>query len=420
MDVEIKETTRKDGLRIITCNIPTQTKVSVEISALIGSAQDPVDKQGLFHYFEHMAFKGTKKRTAKDIRDFANRNLLSFNASTSRLRTEYYGVAVYKKLSKVCDIISDIYVNSNFPQKEINKEKGPVLLEAARNKDSDSYIADLTLRELLYAKNPLRQFSTGTEEGIKSITRKDLLREKERWYVPSNTVVLAVGRVSHSGFVREMEHRIPVNHGRVIRSVWDSEFDLPLLKNRHVIERGDRRQSTVLMGCKVPEKISDRMDIVEDFLLSLLVSGWSSRLWREIREKRGLAYSAGGGVSRMYNLGAYFNAIAQTKPGKEKLVESLMRKAIFTPITSKDKKIFEDTRETMNDRITAGFGESLDSWGSLIYEKIIKGESLPNPKRYLKTQRDIVNSLSLREAEKMRRELFKSDRFATVIVKPKK
>jgi len=119
-------------------------------------------------------------------------------------------------------------------------------------------------------------------------------------------------------------------------------------------------------------------------------------------------------------LGAYFNAIAQTKPGKEKLVESLMRKAIFTPITSKDKKIFEDTRETMNDRITAGFGESLDSWGSLIYEKIIKGESLPNPKRYLKTQRDIVNSLSLREAEKMRRELFKPDRFATVIVKPKK
>ncbi len=418
--MKIKETVRRDGLRIISCNIPTQTRVSVEISALVGSAYDPSHKQGLFHYFEHMAFKGTKKRTVKEISDFANRNLLNFNASTSRLRTEYYGVAVYKKLTEACDVISDIYVNSNFPTKEIKKEKGPVLLEAARNKDGDSYLSDLTLRELLYAKNPLRQFSTGTEEGIKSITRNDLVREKDKWYVPSNTIALAVGRVSHSAFVREIEKRVPINASVVNHPIWDSELNLFPGEVRKVIERKDRNQSTVVMGCKVPEKVSDRMDVVEDFLLSLLVSGWSSRLRHEVREKRGLAYSARGGITRMYGLGAYFSSFVQTKPGKEKIVESLMRKAIFTPITIKDKKIFEDTRETMNDHITAGFGENLDRWGDLIYEKIVKGESLSGIERYFKEQRAIVNSLSLKEAEKMRKELFRPERFATVIIKPKK
>lgn len=418
--MKIKETVRRDGLRIISCNIPTQTKVSVEISSLVGSAYDPASKQGLFHYFEHMAFKGTKSRNAKEIREFANRNLLSFNAGTARLRTEYYGVAVYKKLSQACDIISDIYVNSNFPSKEIKKEKGPVLLEAARNKDSDSYLADLTLRELLYAVNPLRQFSTGTEEGIKSITRNDLIQEKNKWYIPSNTIALAVGRVSHPAFVREIEKRIPVDHATVVQTSWDSEINLAPLSERKVIERKDRNQSTVVMGCKVDEKVNDRMDIVEDFLLSLLVSGWSSRLWREVREERGLAYSARGWVSRTYGLGAYFSAFAQTKPGKEKIVESLMRKALFTPITSKDKKIFEDTRETVNDQITAGFGENLDKWGSLIYDKLAKGESLSGVERFFKEQRTIVNSLTLREAEKMRQKLFRPERFATVIIKPKK
>jgi predicted Zn-dependent peptidase len=416
--MDIKETVRRDGLRIISCNIPTQTKVMVGISALVGSANDPINKQGLFHYFEHMGFKGTKRRNVQAIRTFANKNLLTFNAGTYRSRTEYYGVSIYKKLGLLCDLIADIYSNPAYPESEIKKEKGPVLLEAARNKDDDGYISDLALRELLYVKNPLRQFSTGTEEGIKSITRKDLLREKGKWYVPANTVAVAVGRVSHATFVREIERRIPFNKAQIERPLWNDEINqLPALQ-RKVIERKDRNKSTIVMGCKIPSKVSDRIDIVEDFLSSLLVSGWSSRLWNEVREKRGLAYTATGGVTRYYELGAYFDAFVQTTPGKEKYVESLMRKALFTKITEKDKKLFEDTRESINDKITAGFGENLNAWDSIIHDKIGKREPISKIKRFFSEQRKIVNSLSLHEAEKIRRELFRPERFVTVVIKP--
>ncbi len=418
--MKIQETIRHDGLRMISCSIPTQTRVLVSLSALVGSAYDPIDKQGLFHFFEHMAFKGTKKRNATQIRDFQNRNLLNSNATTSRMQTEYWGVAIHRKLHLLCDIIADMYSNSTFPVAELKKEKGTVLLEAARNRDDDRMAANQALRELLYSQNPIRQFSTGTEDGIKSITRGHLIGESEKWYVPSNTVAIAVGKVSHSAFVREMSEHIPENKAAVIRPLWDNEInDIPKI-NRRVIELKGRKQSTIMMGCKIADDVSDRIDNVEDFMNSLLVSGWSSRLWNEVREKRGLAYSVGGSIMRNRKLGAYFYTTVQTKPGKERLVESLMRKALFTPLTSKDKKIFEDTRETSLDSIDAGFGENLDKWYDIIFEKIIKEEPLSGIQRYFSEQRRIVKSISLHDAEKMRKELMKPERFATVILKPAK
>jgi predicted Zn-dependent peptidase len=414
----LKETIRRDGLRIITCAIPTQRMVLVSLSALVGSAYDPADRQGLFHYFEHMAFKGTETRTTKDIYAFTERNLLSTNASTYRDRTEYYGVAVHTKLDRACDIIAYIYARSTFPATEIKKEKGPVLLEAARNKDDDGYFAGLTLRGLLYEKNPLRQFTTGTPEGITKITRNDLLREKARWYVPSNTIALAVGRVSHDAFVKEISRRIPVDPVKAPPRTWDPEFSLPPRRAQEVVVRKDRSKSTILMGCKVPDRVNDRTDDAEDFMSSLLVSGWSSRLWNEVREARGLAYAASGGVSRTVGIGAYFNAFVQTVPGKEALVVRLMRKALFTPLTQRDRTIFEATREAVNDAITVGFGENLDAWASLIYDTIERGEPLSRVTRHFENERRIVNSLTLRDAEEMRRTLIRPERFATVIVKP--
>lgn len=418
--MKIQETIRRDGLRIISGNIPSQTKVLVGISALVGSAYDPENRQGLFHFFEHMAFKGTKRRSVTQIRDFANRNLLNSNATTYRTRTEYWGIAIHKKFNLLCDIIADIYAHSDFPAPQINKEKGPVLLEAARNNDDDRYLSDLVLRELLYKKNPLRQFSTGTKEGIMSITRKRLLEERERWYVPSNTVAVAVGRVSHTSFVREMSDRIPIKEKAVMQPIWDNEINLIPQVNRRVIELKDRKKSTIVLGCKIDDVASDRIEDIEDFLSSLLVSGWSSRLWNEVREKRGLAYAVNGGVRRYRGLGAYFYAFAQTKPGKERIVESLIREALFTPLTNKDKKIFEDTRETTRDKIDAGFGEDLDKWYDLIFDKIEKGETPQGIPRFFSEHRKIVNSLHLHEAEKMRKELLRPERFATVIIKPAK
>ena len=416
----IRETIRKDGLRIITCNIPTQTKVLVSISAGVGSAWDPADRQGFFHYFEHIAFKGTARRNARQINEFRDRHLLASNAGTGRMQTEYWGTAVYTKLDLLSEFICDIYANSTFPAVEIAKEKGPVLLEAARNKDNDGYRGDLALRELLYKKNPLRQFSTGTEEGIRSITRRDLLREKARWYVPANTVAIAVGRVSHQAFVRNIESHIPFDATPVLLREWDPEFALLPPISREIIERKDRSKTTVMMACKMPDRVNDRVEAAEDFVISLLASGHSSRLWEEIRSRRGLAYAADGSMARYPGLGAYFNTFVQTAPGREALVEKLTRQALFAPITQKDRKLFEMTRERANDIITAGFGENLGVWADAIQDKLAKGESVLGLRHYFAEQRRIVNSLTLREAEKIRRELFRPERFVTVIVRPAK
>jgi len=129
--MKINETIRKDGLRIITCYVPHKKSVFVELVARVGHAYDPSNKPGLFHIFEHMAFKGTKKRTANDLLSFAARNFMDDNAGTGTLETTYEALAIDRKLPLACEYLCDIYFNSLLPSAELKKEIRLILLEAA-------------------------------------------------------------------------------------------------------------------------------------------------------------------------------------------------------------------------------------------------------------------------------------------------
>lgn len=412
--MKTQETIRNDGLHIITCNVPSK-KAYIELVAHVGSAYDPPHQQGLFHYFEHMAFKGTQQRTVEEIRSFSRHNVLSSNASTGRMETTYYGTAVYKKCSRLCDFLCDLYFNSTFPEEEIKREQEVVLNEIARDQDKDNYAAYQKLWEALWRKNPLRIFGVGTPEGVQSVDRAALTAAKNKWYIPSNTLAIAVGRVDHDEFVNEINNHVPESASMATHAAWQDEYNELPNQQEIIVKRPQREKATLVFGCKFPLYTDDRHTVTGKFLEYALVVGSGSLLWRELREKRGLAYSLSGGISAIHPLGAYFSVYVETLPNRVDAMRELVPLILFQPFT--DQKIFEETKEYLSDWFSLGC-EGLNDWASLIRNELRKGRTLKSTQRRYQRFCKAISLVTLDEIEDLRKTTLAPKRFTTVVIKP--
>ena len=192
----LNETVREDGLRIISKRLTNTKRLNLSVSALVGLAYDGEEREGRFHFWEHMAFKGTKTRSMSELKKQLGRFLYS-NAFTDYTHTTYILKGAAARKEELKDVLFDMYVNPAMPAEEIEKEKGVVLREAADWKDNDSTFAIGEINKLLWRKNPLRRLGVGTEEGMRAINKDSLFADHAEWYRSSNTIVIGVGHVDH-------------------------------------------------------------------------------------------------------------------------------------------------------------------------------------------------------------------------------
>ncbi|MDO8557710.1 MAG: pitrilysin family protein [bacterium] len=412
--MKIQETVRDDGLRIISCRVPSK-KTHLELVAGVGSAYDPPGKKGLFHYFEHMAFKGTARRSIADINSFIRRNLLERNAHTGHIEIGFEGEAIARKFPLLCDLMCDIYCNSRFPVEEVEREKEVVLNEIARDHDEDNYLAYIALWKELWRENPLRIHGVGSPSGVQNVTREDLLREKAKWFVPKNTIALAIGDVRHDQVLSLLEKHLALPRGHVLHNAWNDEYGVLPEKQEVVIERPKSEKATLLFGCKFPIFKNERTRQMSTFLMRLLVSGQTSRLWNEVREKRGFAYALWGGISGAHPLGYYFAAYVETLSSRIDTVRELIESSVFTPL--QDQSTFEEVQESLDD-LHMLTPEKLEDWSGHILGTAQKHWPLKSLERYFPRQRKIISSITLEEVEALRAQTLKPEKFVTVIVKP--
>ena len=418
--MKINETIRKDGLRIITCYVPHKKSVFVELVARVGHAYDPSDKPGLFHIFEHMAFKGTKKRTANDLLSFAARNFTSDNACTSTLETAYEASAIDRKLPLACEYLCDIYFNSLLPSAELEKEKKLILLEIARKKDSDGLVAIIAADKCLYKKNPLRYVGIGNAAGLARISRADLIKQKNKWHIPSNTVAIAVGNVNHRDFVKEINKRISLNAKKVSLTQWaDEASDFPS-KREVTIKLPKREKSILLLKCKIPRDLDMKKQEAFSLFNKLIGGGGYSNsiLWHEIREKRGLAYAIRSSYSTVTGLGDGFSVYAEIDPSKSVQVEKLIWQVLAKPIS--DKRRFDELREAIVDSFEIDTFEngSFEDYEDLIRDKIILDKPVKSIEGEDKKRLKIISHLTLKDLEAVRKEFIHPERFVRVLVEP--
>src|SRR3989338_2001348 len=187
--------TLKNGLRVVLVPMAGTETATVIVMSGTGSRYEDKRENGLAHFLEHMFFKGTKRRpSAKAISEELDAVGRGYNAFTAKERTAYYAKVSSRYLDTALDVISDIFLNSKLPEKEITKERGAIIQEIDMYEDMPMRTVDNVFDELIFGKDhPLGRTVLGPKENIRSFTRKDFATYLKRNYTPLNTVVCIAG-----------------------------------------------------------------------------------------------------------------------------------------------------------------------------------------------------------------------------------
>ena len=282
-----KKTILKNGFRIITESLSHAKSVSLGIWVNAGS-RDELDKErGIFHFIEHMIFKGTTNRSARQIaKDLDTIGGFS-NAFTSKEQTCFHARVLDKHLQFLTELFSDIFINSLFAEKDLELEKAVVLQEISMTEDTPDEYVHVLSDQTFWQGDPLGRPILGTKETVSNITRKEILDYVSRFYSPTRVVIAAVGNVDHTlvvdyfkSFLEPLSDR---NNSLLTRPV-------PLVTPTVSSYPKELEQVHLCVGAQA-SSLSEERRFAEAIFNTILGGNMSSRLFQEIREKRGLAYS---------------------------------------------------------------------------------------------------------------------------------
>lgn len=281
-----RKTTLANGLRIVSESIPYMSSVSLGIFAGTGSRHETPAEQGVSHFIEHLMFKGTHRRSAKDIAEMVDDVGGQLNAATDRENTCYYIKVLPEHLSLGMDILSDMLLNSKFADVDVEKERQVVLEEISLYEDSpDELIHDLHMNSL-WPGHALGRNILGTRETIAAMNRQAIIDYRMRHYVPDNLVIAAAGNLTHEQLV-ELSQLYWADVSGKSQTVVDLT---PTFVAARLLQEKDIEQLHVCLG--TPGVAHDSPQYYASHVLNTILGGGvSSRLFQSIREDRGLAYS---------------------------------------------------------------------------------------------------------------------------------
>ncbi len=306
-----------NGLRVVTTEMPAAQSVSVNIFVGTGSRYENKHTNGAAHYLEHMLFKGTNKRpTAMLISEAIEGAGGRTNAFTTHEVTCFLAKVPFEKSDLALDVISDMVLDALLDPEEVERERHVVIEEIRRSWDNPGAWAGELAYQAIFGDQPLGWDVAGTEDTVNGISRQDLVDYVSTWYVPNNEVVSVAGNVKHERVVELMEKayaNAKPHEVSTFQPVKPRGEGAPIK-----VETRKITQATLVMNLLAPGR-KDPERYILTVLSNLLGSGMSSRLFKEVRERRGLAYSVGCGVSRFYDIGL-MSASAGVSP--EKVVET--------------------------------------------------------------------------------------------------
>lgn len=281
----IKKYTCKNGVRIVLEEMPILRSVAIGIWVKNGSRHESPELNGISHFIEHMFFKGTKTRSAREIAESFDSIGGQVNAFTSKEYTCYYAKVLDTHASYALEVLSDMFFNSVFDERELEKEKNVVLEEIKMYEDTPDDIVHDLLSKAIYANHPLGYPILGTEKTLKSFTDEMLKQYIQHTYTPDNVVISVAGNVSES-FIEEIENIFGSYQGEKL----EANKSKPVFNKNWLTRKKDTEQVHLCLGF---EGLSVGSEDIYDLIISnnILGGSMSSRLFQEVREQRGLAYS---------------------------------------------------------------------------------------------------------------------------------
>lgn len=285
MTSSVKITTLPNGLRVITDTVPSVESVAVGVWVGVGTRFEDMKYNGAAHMVEHMLFKGTPNRDALQIAEVIENVGGHMNAYTSREMTSYHIHLLKHDLPLALDVLADIVQHSTMPEDEIERERGVILQEIGMCHDTPDDVIFDYFYETAYPKQAFGAPILGTSEIISTMTRDALMGYTKKFYTPARTVICAAGNVQHFEFVEQVQTLF----GDLPADQSHDKIPADYQGGEHRSEK-DLEQSHVILGFQGISRL-DKDYYTAQILATLLGGGMSSRLFQEVREKRGLVYS---------------------------------------------------------------------------------------------------------------------------------
>lgn len=406
-----KKTTLKNGLRIITVPQKETQTATVLILVKTGSKYETKDISGISHFLEHMLFKGTEKRkgplaVAEELDSVGG----EFNAFTGEEYTGYYAKVNHLYFDIALDWVSDIFLNSKIPSKEMIKEKGVIIEEINMYKDNPMmYIGDLW-KKVLYGDQPAGWDIAGTKETVLKIERKDIKKYIDSQYVPKNTIVCVAGKINEEEVIKKVNKyfsQIKDNNSREKVKVIEEQKEPQI----EIIYK-DINQTNLALGVR-GYSMSHPNKFTMDVMAVILGGMMSSRMFSEVREKLGAAYYV-----RTYNntdpdTGSLVT-LAGVENGKiHKVIETILKE--YLKLTKKEVSIKElkKAKEYLKGKIVLRM-ESSDAQASFYgTQELLKNEIISLEEVFKR-----IDKVSANDIMNVAKDIFKNDKLNLALIGP--
>jgi predicted Zn-dependent peptidase len=286
MPTNFQKTVLSNGVRVVTEHMPGVRSAALGIWVTVGSRHEKHLENGISHFIEHMAFKGTTTRSALDIAQTVEQGGGAINAFTSRDMTCFHVHVLDERLPMAFEVLADILRHPAYNPVEIDKEKQVILDEIRDHEDMPDDVAHEMFVKALFHPHPLSRPILGPPENVKQFTRTDVLRFVRSHYLPRRILVSAAGNIKHRNVVAQAEKLLDLDVAH--RDVTNGRLQR-LQPGMHRYKR-PIQQAHVVLGTRALS-YGDRERFTLSVLNTVLGGGMSSRLFQNIREKHGIAYS---------------------------------------------------------------------------------------------------------------------------------
>ena len=283
--MDIKTTTLPNGLRIVTDRVTSVETVALGVWASVGTRHEKRAENGIAHMVEHMLFKGTPSRDARRIAEVIEDVGGNMNAYTDREMTAYYMHLMKENMDLALEVLADILQNSTMPEVEVERERGVILQEIKMYADTPDRLVFDNFQEAAYPDQALGAPALGRSEIIAKMGRDTLLKYVAANYAPQNLVISAAGPIDHDAFVKKVE-QLFVHLPKGMKDDSKPANYAPV----HSLFEKSTEQSHVILGFQGVKRVDEKYS-TSRLLSAILGGGMSSRLFQEVREKRGLVYS---------------------------------------------------------------------------------------------------------------------------------
>ena len=384
-----------NGLHVLTHNMPHLESVALGIWIKAGARDENPEENGVAHFLEHMAFKGTKRRSAQDIAEEIESAGGEINAATGMETTTYYARTLKADWPLALDILADIFTESTLDADELDRERDVILQEIAASKDQpDDLVFDLA-QAASYGNHPLGRSILGTSELVQNMTREQMVSWRDRNYWASRIVICATGNVNHADFAKAAE-----KHFGHIAQGHAPQRQPPHFVGTSQTEQKPLDQTHLVLSFPAPNYRDTRVYQLQ-VLASILGGGMSSRLFQEVREKRGLCYSVFA-FGTTYEDAGQLGVYAATSPDHTPDLLEVTAKVMLSMVDEITEKEIDRAKAQLKTSIVMNL-ESASSRADQIARQFLAFGEVPEMETLIKK----IEAVTVDQVRELAKEIFK-------------